>query len=331
MSSARREGDLPPPDVEDLAGKANVSVERTGMESLGKQLNDVVDFLGSLRSMDLEGVEPELGVRSKDAREAREDEVRRFCKGDDLVAMMPERDGRFAVVPSAKGEEDDGGAEGAEEPSEELQGIELRVGRIRKVSRHPEADKLYVEEVDVGEEEPRTICSGLVPYLNEEDLHDRLVIVFCNMKVLSLSLFASLVVERKVGEDAQARNMRGVKSHGMLLAASDAERSVVTPVQPPEGSEIGERVTWRSPDYQQSDPFPANKVILFSSCFMLFFELVLTPLRLAVPPQVQKKKVWESVQPDMVTDGSGKVEWKGLPMCTSAGAVSAPVPQGVIS
>lgn len=43
--------------------------------------------------------------------------------------------------------------------------LDIRVGRILKAWRHPEADSLYVEEVDVGEEEPRTICSGLVKYI----------------------------------------------------------------------------------------------------------------------------------------------------------------------
>lgn len=48
--------------------------------------------------------------------------------------------------------------------------LDIRVGRIVKVWRHPEADSLYVEEVDVGEAEPRTICSGLVNYIPIEHL-----------------------------------------------------------------------------------------------------------------------------------------------------------------
>lgn len=48
--------------------------------------------------------------------------------------------------------------------------LDIRVGRILKAWRHPEADSLYVEEVDVGESEPRTICSGLVNYIPLEQL-----------------------------------------------------------------------------------------------------------------------------------------------------------------
>ena len=37
----------------------------------------------------------------------------------------------------------------------ELSRLEVRVGRCLEVSKHPDADSLYVEKVDFGEEEPR--------------------------------------------------------------------------------------------------------------------------------------------------------------------------------
>ena len=37
--------------------------------------------------------------------------------------------------------------------------LSLKVGVIRKAERHPDADTLYVEEVDCGEEQPRTVPS----------------------------------------------------------------------------------------------------------------------------------------------------------------------------
>jgi aminoacyl tRNA synthase complex-interacting multifunctional protein 1 len=43
--------------------------------------------------------------------------------------------------------------------------LDIRVGRVLRAWRHEEADSLYVEEVDVGEPEPRIICSGLVNYV----------------------------------------------------------------------------------------------------------------------------------------------------------------------
>jgi hypothetical protein len=38
--------------------------------------------------------------------------------------------------------------------------ILYRVGRIVEISQHPDAEKLYVEKIDVGEPAPRTIVSG---------------------------------------------------------------------------------------------------------------------------------------------------------------------------
>lgn len=43
--------------------------------------------------------------------------------------------------------------------------LDIRVGLILRAWRHEEADSLYVEEVDIGEPEPRIICSGLVNYI----------------------------------------------------------------------------------------------------------------------------------------------------------------------
>jgi methionyl-tRNA synthetase len=85
------------------------------------------------------------------------------------------------------------------------QEVDLRVGKILSVERHPQAEKLYVETIDLGEEEPRTIVSGLVPHYSEEELLGKSVIVVSNLKPAKL---------------------RGVKSQGMLLAAEGEDKSL---------------------------------------------------------------------------------------------------------
>lgn len=40
--------------------------------------------------------------------------------------------------------------------------LDLRVGKILSASRHPNADALYVETIDVGEEKPRTVVRKLI-------------------------------------------------------------------------------------------------------------------------------------------------------------------------
>ncbi|KAN0065686.1 G4 quadruplex nucleic acid binding protein [Thecaphora frezii] len=102
--------------------------------------------------------------------------------------------------------------------------VDLRVGKIVNITRHPDADSLYLEQVDFGEPEgPRQILSGLVKYVPIEKMENRMVIGVCNLKPAS---------------------MRGIKSYGMLLCASTkgTANEAVEPVSPPEGSKPGDRV-----------------------------------------------------------------------------------------
>jgi methionyl-tRNA synthetase len=48
--------------------------------------------------------------------------------------------------------------------------LDIRVGLVKKVEKHPDADSLYVEEIDVGEEQTRTVVSGLVNYIPVDEL-----------------------------------------------------------------------------------------------------------------------------------------------------------------
>ena len=122
-----------------------------------------------------------------------------------------------------------------------ISALDIRVGRILKVWEHEEAEKLYCEEIDVGEEEPRQIASGLRPYLAKEDMEGRLVLVLCNLK------------ERK---------LVGFPSHGMVLCASNQEHTQVRLVNPPVDAKVGERVTVPDFDFESEEgaPFAENKI-----------------------------------------------------------------------
>lgn len=76
----------------------------------------------------------------------------------------------------------------------------LKVAKIINVEKHPQGDKLYILTLDVKEEETRTIVSSIVPYYTAEELQDQQIVLVSNLK---------------------PANFRGVKSYGMLLAASD--------------------------------------------------------------------------------------------------------------
>jgi methionyl-tRNA synthetase len=81
--------------------------------------------------------------------------------------------------------------------------LDLRAAKIIKIERHLKADKLYIINLELGEgdsREERTIVSGLVPFYTEDQLLGKKIIVAYNLKPAKL---------------------RGVESHGMLLAAGD--------------------------------------------------------------------------------------------------------------
>jgi methionyl-tRNA synthetase len=48
--------------------------------------------------------------------------------------------------------------------------LDIRIGLIKTAEKHPDADSLYVEEIDVGEEQTRTVVSGLVKYIPVDQL-----------------------------------------------------------------------------------------------------------------------------------------------------------------
>ncbi|GAA5928630.1 Arc1p [Sporobolomyces koalae] len=101
--------------------------------------------------------------------------------------------------------------------------VDLRVGKILDVKLHPDADSLYVETIDVGEAEPRTVVSGLVKFMSLDQMRGATLITVCNLKPVA---------------------MRGVKSFAMVLCATspDGKDGGVEFVNPPAGSQPGDRV-----------------------------------------------------------------------------------------
>ncbi len=89
-----------------------------------------------------------------------------------------------------------------EERFEKWNQMDIRVARVKSVEDHPDAEKLYIVKLDLGDEE-RTVVAGLKKYYSREELEGREVLILYNLEPATL---------------------RGVKSHGMLLAGDDGER-----------------------------------------------------------------------------------------------------------
>ena len=60
--------------------------------------------------------------------------------------------------------------------------LQLKVGEILQVEKHPNADQLYHLSVDVGEDKPRSIVAGLGKIYTHEELSGRKIIVVANLK-----------------------------------------------------------------------------------------------------------------------------------------------------
>lgn len=97
--------------------------------------------------------------------------------------------------------------------------IDLRVAEIKTCEDVPGADKLYRLTIDVGEE--RTIVAGIKQHYTKEELVGKKIVVITNL---------------------EPRTIRGITSHGMLLAASSPDQTLVVLVEPdrdiPSGSTV---------------------------------------------------------------------------------------------
>jgi methionyl-tRNA synthetase len=106
-------------------------------------------------------------------------------------------------------------------PFTDFEKLDLRVGTILDVENHPKADKLYVLKVDLGEETPRTIVAGLRIHYRPDDLKGKQAIFVANLEPV---------------------NLRGVESNGMILAASNPEKTDVFFIKPEKTISPGSKI-----------------------------------------------------------------------------------------
>ena len=107
--------------------------------------------------------------------------------------------------------------------------------------------RLYCEEIDVGEDAPRQIASGLRDHYSLEQMQGRLVIVVCNLKE------AKLV---------------GFSSNGMVLAAKNGE-GLVQLVTPPPDAVVGERLFLEGvPNVDAFSPSRVKKFKVWENIFV---------------------------------------------------------------
>ena len=91
---------------------------------------------------------------------------------------------------------------------EDFKQLEIKIAKIKEVNDHPNADRLYVITIDLGDK-TKQIVAGIRNSYKKEDLIGREVVVIDNLEPAIL---------------------RGIESHGMLLATTDEKGlSIITP------------------------------------------------------------------------------------------------------
>jgi len=97
--------------------------------------------------------------------------------------------------------------------------IDFRTAQITRAEDVEGADRLYKLTIDAGEE--RQIVAGIKPYYSKEELVGKRIVIAANL---------------------EPRTLRGVISHGMLLAASGEDKSAIALIAPdkdiPNGSAV---------------------------------------------------------------------------------------------
>ena len=88
---------------------------------------------------------------------------------------------------------------------DEFKKLDLRVGEIKTAEEIPGADKLYKLGVDLGGE-TRELVAGIKLFYEKDRLIGKKIVVLTNL---------------------EPRVIRGITSHGMLLAASTEDKSSV--------------------------------------------------------------------------------------------------------
>jgi len=93
--------------------------------------------------------------------------------------------------------------------------LELRVAQIKEVNDHPNADKLLILIVDLGDRQ-KQVVAGIKKFYSKEELIGKQVILVDNLDPVIL---------------------RGVESQGMILAGSD--ENILAVVSPEKNLQLG--------------------------------------------------------------------------------------------
>jgi len=188
--------------------------------------------------------------------------------------------------------------------------LDIRVGLITKAWNHEEADTLYCEEIDVGEDSgPRNIASGLKAHYTLEDMNaGQRVLVVANLKTRKLVGFPSHGMVLCACQ--YNNNGNGAADHSDDAAAADEKVEFVVPHP---DAQVGDRVLCEGYD---GAPATENQIVKKKMIQQIFPELQIN----AEGRAVYKEKELYTISN---TNEDGE-EPKKLP-CTSTSLTNVPI------
>jgi methionyl-tRNA synthetase len=103
---------------------------------------------------------------------------------------------------------------------EDFQKLDLRVGTVIEVERHPDADRLLLVRVDTGDAQPRQVVAGIADFFAPDDLVGRQVVVVANLKPRKLrkQLSQGMILAVKSGEGLQLLTPSGEVAPGSKVS-----------------------------------------------------------------------------------------------------------------
>ncbi|MGL1863976.1 MAG: methionine--tRNA ligase [Pseudodesulfovibrio sp.] len=103
---------------------------------------------------------------------------------------------------------------------EDFQKLDLRVGTVKEVEKHPDADRLLLVRVDTGEAELRQVVAGIADFFSPDDLIGKQVVVVANLKPRKLrkQLSQGMILAVKNGDEMQLLTPTGEVDPGSQVS-----------------------------------------------------------------------------------------------------------------
>lgn len=206
-------------------GTLPINIQETILKQENSQLRKQVDALrAELTTLELRNGKTQVALpkpAKKGAAPKKEAPKKEEPKQEAKKQEAPKNENQKKDKPKKEKKEKKAQPAKAAEPEKpvDVSRLLMKVGKIIDCKKHPDADALYLEQIECGEDKPRTVISGLVKHVPLEEMQNRMVVILCNLK---------------------PAKMRGIVSEAMVMCASTPEKVEI--LAPPAGAVPGDLV-----------------------------------------------------------------------------------------